>query len=307
MLVVEIPVHAVRVVEDGVFEAVELRPLGHPLGILVEGEFRRVNPYDLKAVGMVALVPGAEVREGANAVDAGVLHEVHQHHLAAQLTPGQRRAVDPVAGRPDERRRRGVARKIRAGQRHGQHRHYSHPGEPPPQRPRSHLCLLSLLSMLTARAEGVWYESKTRGRLSCQQSKALPPYSEESAGGRDHAKFRKAAPGALDPGARRVGGVGLRLFHPTGRQEDVRGHASAPAGQGRRQGHRVAHRRLSGRSHQRNAHHSGERSGAQGSVHGVAGEGRDSHRPRQVALSHECQRARASATSWPTRRTAKRW
>ena len=60
-------------------------------GLALEGELRRVDADDRQALGAVALVPGLEVGQRAQAVDAGVRPEVDEHDAAAQ--PGHASAA----------------------------------------------------------------------------------------------------------------------------------------------------------------------------------------------------------------------
>ena len=65
------------------------------VGTALERELRRVDADYDQAVVFVGLIPGANVRDRADAVDAAVGPEVDQDDLALELLAGQRRAVDP--------------------------------------------------------------------------------------------------------------------------------------------------------------------------------------------------------------------
>ena len=54
-------------------------------GVVLERELRRVDADDDEPVVAVLLVPGLEIGQRAQAVDAGVGPEVDQHDLAAQV------------------------------------------------------------------------------------------------------------------------------------------------------------------------------------------------------------------------------
>ena len=58
-------------------------------------EFGVMHADDFEAVFMVALVPLLIFREGAYAVDAGVLPKIDQHYLSGQPSHGQRLRIDP--------------------------------------------------------------------------------------------------------------------------------------------------------------------------------------------------------------------
>jgi hypothetical protein len=53
-------------------------------GIMLELEFGRVDAHHHQPLVLVALVPGLEIRQGAQRVDAGIRPEIDHHHLAAQ-------------------------------------------------------------------------------------------------------------------------------------------------------------------------------------------------------------------------------
>ncbi len=52
--------------------------------VLFEGKLRGVNANDHQAAVLVFLIPGLDIRQRAQAVDAGVCPEIHQNHFAAQ-------------------------------------------------------------------------------------------------------------------------------------------------------------------------------------------------------------------------------
>ena len=68
-------------------------------GVVLEGELRRVHAHDREPAAGVARVPGPQVRQRAQAVDAGVGPEVHEHHASAQARQRQRTAARPVEPR----------------------------------------------------------------------------------------------------------------------------------------------------------------------------------------------------------------
>ena len=76
-------------------------------GVALERELGRLDADDHEPLAPVLRVPGLEVGERADAVDAGVGPEVDQHDVAAQ--PGERqrpvaRRVEPVLGAGEGRR-----------------------------------------------------------------------------------------------------------------------------------------------------------------------------------------------------------
>src|SRR4051794_38374926 len=64
-------------------------------GFALERELRRVNSDYHEAILAVPLVPGFDVRDRAQAVDAAVGPEIDHHDLALQLLARQRATVDP--------------------------------------------------------------------------------------------------------------------------------------------------------------------------------------------------------------------
>ena len=89
----EIIVHGDRIVDAQAAHRVADVGLG-----LLEGELGRVDADDDQALVLVLLGPGANVGQGAQAVDAGVGPEIDDHDLAAQLLRRQGRGVDPGGG-----------------------------------------------------------------------------------------------------------------------------------------------------------------------------------------------------------------
>ena len=67
----------------------------HVAEIVLEGELGRVHAEDDEPLRSIALVPRLQVRERAEAVDAGVRPEVDQHDLAAQRMEAERPRIDP--------------------------------------------------------------------------------------------------------------------------------------------------------------------------------------------------------------------
>ena len=67
--------------------------VGHIVVVFLKLKLRRVDAQDDQAVILVAAPPFPQVGQGADAVDAGVSPEVHQHHLAlgGQAVNGQGR------------------------------------------------------------------------------------------------------------------------------------------------------------------------------------------------------------------------
>ncbi len=88
------------------------------VGLVLERELGRVYADDLQALVPVGVVPGTEVGQRAQAVDAGVRPEVDQHHLAAQAGDGERVAfgrVEPARDAGELRRCAEVAQALVAG------------------------------------------------------------------------------------------------------------------------------------------------------------------------------------------------
>jgi hypothetical protein len=71
--------------------------------LLLEGEFGRVHADHDKALVLVLFMPSGDVRQRAQAVDAGVGPELNQHDLAAEAFRRQRRRIQP-GGNPGELR-----------------------------------------------------------------------------------------------------------------------------------------------------------------------------------------------------------
>src|SRR4029077_12370723 len=63
--------------------------------VLLEGKLRRVHADDDESAILVTLVPGLQVRQRTQAVDAGVGPEVDQYDLAAQTLPREWRGIEP--------------------------------------------------------------------------------------------------------------------------------------------------------------------------------------------------------------------
>ncbi|MCY1401498.1 hypothetical protein D9M71_166180 [compost metagenome] len=99
VLVVEgAPDRVVVVDGDRIVDAELAHRLGHIAYIALEGEFRRVHADHHQPLVAVFVRPGFHVGQGAQAVDAGVGPEIHQHHLAAQALCAQRWRVKPLDG-----------------------------------------------------------------------------------------------------------------------------------------------------------------------------------------------------------------
>ena len=93
----------------------------HVAGVALEGELGRVDADDGQPAGAVGGVPGAQVGERANAVDARVGPEVDEDNAAAQAGERERLAVEPAlvageVGRAAEHRQRLA---LRGGMRGG--------------------------------------------------------------------------------------------------------------------------------------------------------------------------------------------
>src|SRR4029453_11045045 len=93
-----------------------LRGPADVFGMVLEWELRRVDADDDQALVLVFLVPGADVAERAQPVDAGVGPEVDEDDLPARALRGQGFGVEP-AGRPVE------ARQARLGTELGEEAH----------------------------------------------------------------------------------------------------------------------------------------------------------------------------------------
>src|SRR5215218_1488586 len=76
---VGVPGGVVVVLDDRVAQAVLVDRIGHVVGISLERELGRVHADDRQPLVAVALVPGLDVGERADAVDAGVGPEVDEH------------------------------------------------------------------------------------------------------------------------------------------------------------------------------------------------------------------------------------
>ena len=99
ILIVEgLPDGEIGIQRHRIGDAQTFHRLLHIGGIFFEGEFGRMHAQDHQAVILVLFRPGANVRQGAQAVDAGIGPEIHQHHLAAQRRARQRRGIQPAGG-----------------------------------------------------------------------------------------------------------------------------------------------------------------------------------------------------------------
>src|SRR5579883_1506932 len=65
--------------------------------ILRKGEFRRVYADYRQAFVPISLMPGLDIRQSTNAVEAGVIPEINQYNAATELPQAQRRGVKPDA------------------------------------------------------------------------------------------------------------------------------------------------------------------------------------------------------------------
>ena len=97
-----------------------VRRCTHVPPLVLERELRGVNPYDLEPGPVIRRVPGAQVRQRPDAVDAGVGPEVDEHDLSAQLLQRERpvpRRVQPGID-PGELRRAPEYRQPRSRRAH---------------------------------------------------------------------------------------------------------------------------------------------------------------------------------------------
>ena len=121
-----VPGAVVVVLRDRVAQPAAGDRVAHVAGVLLELELRRVDADDGQPAVAVALVPGPQVRQRADAVDARVGPEVDQHDLPAQLAQRERRRVEPARDarelrrlaelRQPARRRREARRAAQVGQ-----------------------------------------------------------------------------------------------------------------------------------------------------------------------------------------------
>ena len=101
LVFVGVPGAHVVVLNDRVAQAELVDRVLDVAGVLLEGELRRLHADDREALAAVGGVPGLQVGERADAVDAGVGPEVDEHHVTAQPAERQRfapRRVEPVLG-----------------------------------------------------------------------------------------------------------------------------------------------------------------------------------------------------------------
>src|SRR5207253_8970657 len=94
LVVVGIPSMLFYVLCDRISYLVALDRVFDVAGVALEGELGRVDADDRQAVPAIAGIPGLQVGEGANAVDAAVGPKVDEDHASPQPRQGQR----PVAG-----------------------------------------------------------------------------------------------------------------------------------------------------------------------------------------------------------------
>jgi len=121
-LVVERPPDPEVVVDrDGMGDAERGDRLAHVGEVFLEGELGRVHADDHEPAILVSLCPGSDVRQHAQAVDAGIGPEIHQNDLAAQVLGVKRRCIQPLPSarqrgrRAGERQRRGGRRRRARG------------------------------------------------------------------------------------------------------------------------------------------------------------------------------------------------
>ena len=91
------PQPEVVIERDGIVDAELGNRLADIGGFPLEREFRRVDADDDQAMLGITIMPGADVWQGAQAIDAGIGPEIDQDDLAAKLLAGERLAVDPRA------------------------------------------------------------------------------------------------------------------------------------------------------------------------------------------------------------------
>jgi hypothetical protein len=85
VLVVEAAPDLVVVIHrDRVDDAEILDRFAHVRFVFLEGKLRRMNADDHQAAVFVFLIPGFDVGQRAQAVDAGIGPEIDQNHFAAQ-------------------------------------------------------------------------------------------------------------------------------------------------------------------------------------------------------------------------------
>ena len=107
LVVVRVPGRGVVVLHHGIGEAEVADRLLHVRGLLLERELGRVDADHGEPVLVVLLVPGLDVGQRADAVDAGVGPEVDEHDLPPELVEAQRLVaggVEPVLGAGEVRR-----------------------------------------------------------------------------------------------------------------------------------------------------------------------------------------------------------
>ena len=107
LVAVGVPGRVVVVLRHRVAQPVRADRRGDVAGVVLERELRRVHADDRQAVGPVLRVEALEERQRAQAVDAGVGPEVHQHDAPAQRGQAERAA----AGRVEPSLRAGEVRR----------------------------------------------------------------------------------------------------------------------------------------------------------------------------------------------------
>ena len=93
-----LPGAAVLVEEHRIGDALGPHGCGDQLRIGGEFELRRVDADDDEPAPGVALMPGFEVGQRPQAVDARGLPEIHHHHRTARERDGDWRTLNPPAG-----------------------------------------------------------------------------------------------------------------------------------------------------------------------------------------------------------------
>ena len=68
----------------------------HIVDVALEGKFRGVNADHHQTLVFVFFRPGPDIGQGAQAIDAGIGPEIHQHDLAAQGFDRQRGRIQPL-------------------------------------------------------------------------------------------------------------------------------------------------------------------------------------------------------------------
>src|ERR1700689_211352 len=78
--------------------------------IFFKGKLWGMNADNYQAAVLVFLIPGPDIRQRAQAIDAGIGPEIDQNHFATKRSRGERRRVNPgsSSGKIGKDRRRGL-------------------------------------------------------------------------------------------------------------------------------------------------------------------------------------------------------